>query len=336
MAPNIPSVTLCSSFLILPLELRQQIYEEYFAECSRLDEEIHENVLPEEYPNFTVPFLLVNTQLSEEVLDFLRQRKQYVYRITWEKACLDGLAISCVRARKIQCDDYANFPHLKVEIYPPHPDPPSDMMNMLRSIMELCKDLRAVDRLQHISIVFVEDDVATWAFAGKPRMSMGPWQEVEGTPDIEHVLYLFATLTNTATSTIELPDSVKSDSNLQEKATSHEQSMMNIDLLDEEFVSLCNEILEEDLDDNERYIRWDTGDRSLARWKAQGYHLKYTTARGHVKYFTHMWPHMDSLPGNEYEDDTGEGYTDIPYEGCTRVATCSSPFWHDRGCLCMT
>lgn len=315
MAHKTPSITGCSTFLALPLELRQQIYDEYFAECSRLDEEIHENFGPRAYPNFTIPLLLVNTQVYEEVLNFLRRRKQYVYRIMWREACLDGLAISCIRARKIQYDDYGNIPHLTIEIYPPHPDRPSDMMNILRSIKELCKTLRAIDRLQHISIVFIEDEVATWASAGKPRMSMGRWQELEGTPDIEHVLYLFATLTNTATTTIQLPNSVKSDLTLQEMATDHEQSMMNINLLDENFVNLCNEILEEDLDDYEIDIRQDTGRRSLARWEAQRYHQKFTTARGHVKCFEVMWPHMDSLPSNEYETYSEDGYADVPYEG---------------------
>ena len=304
--------------LALPLELRQQIYEEHFAECSRLDEGIHENVLPEEYPNFTIPLLLANAQVCDEILDCLRRRKEFVYRITWQKACLDGLAVSCVRARKIRNDDYASIPHLKIEILAPHPDRPSDMMNMLRSIMELCKTLRAIDRLQRISIVFIEDEVASWGDSAgkKPRMSMGYWQEREGTPDIEHVLYLFATLTNTVTSTIELPDSVvKSDFTWQEMATEHEQSMMNINLLDESFVSLCNEILEEDLDDHELYIRQDTGRRSLARWEAQRYHRKYTTARVHVKWFEAMWPHMDSLPSEEYQTLSGEGYAAIPCEG---------------------
>lgn len=224
MGPNDASVTLCSKFLALPLELRQQVYEEYFAECSRLEEEIHENVHPREYTNFTLPLLLVSNQISEEVLNCLRRRKQFLYRVTWQQACLDGLAISCIRARKIKCDDYASIPQLRIEIYAPHPDRPSDMSDILRRLMELCEDLRAVNRLQHISIVFIEDDVATWAIAGKPRMSMSPWQELEDIPDIEHVLYLFADLSNTTKYTIKLPDSVKSNSALQDMAAEHESS----------------------------------------------------------------------------------------------------------------
>ena len=259
MAQNIPSLTLDSSFLTLPLELREQVYEQHFAECSCTDEEIHENLLPREYTNFTLPLLLVDKQVSKEVLDFLRRWKQYVYRVTWEKAGLDGLAISYIRARKIRRDDFASIPYLKIEIYPPHPDRPSDMMNTLRGILELCKSLRDVDRLQHISIVFIEDNVATWAIAGKPRMSMGYWQKREDTPDIEYVLYVFATSTDITKATIELPDSIASNFTLQDMTARHEQAMMNVNLIDEEFVNEPVELLEEDLNDNEPYLRQDTG-----------------------------------------------------------------------------
>ena len=101
--------------------------------------------------------------------------------------------------------------------------------------------------------------------------------------------------------------------------------MMNINLLDEELVSGGNELLEEDLDDNERYIRQDTGRRSLARWKAQGYHQMYTTARGHVKCFEVMWPHMDSLPSNEPSNEY-ENYSEKKY---------GSVVWYDRECCAM-
>ena len=86
------------------------------------------------------------------------------------------------------------------------------MMNTPRSIRELSKGLRAIDWLQHISIVFIENDIATWSTAGRPRISMGYWQEHENDPDIEDVLYLFATLTNVTKATIQLPESAPDNS----------------------------------------------------------------------------------------------------------------------------
>lgn len=312
MAPGIPSINPCSGFLDLPLELRQQVYEEYLSLCSLPDiKELHEDSLLWKHSNFTLPLSLVNKQVSEEVLDVLKRRQQYVYRITWQEAGLDGLARSCIRARQIRVNDYASIPHLEIDIYPPHPDRPSDMMNMLRSIQELCKELRAIDRLQHISIVFIENDIATWSTAGKPRKSMGYWQELEDDPDIEYVLYLFATLTNCVEATIRLPESLPPNSflrdeyepTLQELKVRHEQSMMNVNLLDEELVSDVVEILEQDLNDEELYIKQDTGRKSLAKLKALGYGDRYTMERGNFNHFKRVWPHMDSLSSAEYEGD---------------------------------
>ena len=126
------------------------------------------------------------------------------------------------------------------------------MMNILISIQELCKELRAIDRLQHISIVFIENDIATWSTAGKPRMSMGYWQELKHIPDIEYVLYLFATLTNCTKATIRLPDSLPAPSflpyghedTLQELKFKVEQSMINVNLNDEEFVNIAKDVVD--------------------------------------------------------------------------------------------
>lgn len=213
-APKNPTVTLCFKLLALPLELRQQVYEEYFAECSSLHEKIHKNVLPRERTNFTLPLLLVNKQVSEEVLDVLKRRKQYVYRVTAQKAYFDSLAKSCIRARGIQRGDYASIPQLNIEILAPHPDRPDDMCDIFSRIVKLCIVLRAIDQLQHISIVFIEDDVATWAIAGKPRFSLSLWQELDDCSDIEWVLFALADLSNTTKITIKLPDSLESDAKL--------------------------------------------------------------------------------------------------------------------------
>lgn len=147
--------------------------------------------------------------------------------------------------------------------------------------------------------------------------------ETRDTPDIEYVLYVFATLTNIPKATIELPDSIASNFTLQDMTARHEQSMMNVNLVDEEFVNEMVELLEEDLNDSEPYIRQDTGRKSLAKFRGQGYHNMYTTARGHVRHFQETWPHMHSLPGNEYEGD-------MRY-----VCKCISRFWHNRGCSAM-
>ena len=85
-------------------------------------------------------------------------------------------------------------------------------------------------------------------------------QELEGISDIEHVLKLFAALSNT---TIKLPDSVKSNSTVQDRAEEYEQSMM---INNRKLVNLHPETLEDDLNDYELDIRKDTRMKSLAKF----------------------------------------------------------------------
>ena len=185
------------------------------------------------------------------------------------------------------------------------------MMNTLRNIQDLCKALRAITRLQHVSIVFIENEIATWSTGGKPRMSMGPWHEHADGLGIQFVLYLFATLSNLTRATIQLPGSIpdnlflhkESKSTLQDMKARHEQSMMNHKLLDEEYVKWFVEVLEEDLDEEEMCMRQATGSISLAKFKAQGYGDEYTIEGGHFNHFTKIWLHIDSLSSVEYEGD---------------------------------
>lgn len=153
-------------------------------------------------------------------------------------------------------------------------------MNTLRNIQHLCKALRAITRLQHVSIVFIENEIATWSTGGRPRMSMGPWHEHADGPDIEFVLYLYATLSHVTKVTIQLPGSIpdnlflhkESKSTLHNMKARHEQSMINHKLLDEEYVKWLVEVLEEDLDEEEMCMRQATGSipwRNLKR-KARG------------------------------------------------------------------
>ena len=250
MATKDSSPTSRLNFQSLPSELRLQVYDNYFLFYSRLDaKDIYEAILPCEYKNPTLPLLLVNKQISEEVLDHLRKRKQYVYRITWQNARFDDLALSCLRARKIKCDDYANVPHLRLEIHPPHPDYcMTDTVNILKSIQELCRCLSAIDRLHHISIVFLEYEIASWSTDGKLRMSVDGLQELGDEPNLRYVLDFFAGLRNVTKATVELPHSVADDralcgQKLRDFSARLERSMMNLDPLDHGSVDLTIELI---------------------------------------------------------------------------------------------
>ena len=248
MAPKAPSPTSRLGFLALPPELRIQVYEDYFSSYSRPDaNDIDEDPLPRNHKHSTLPLLLVSKQVSEEALDLLRKRKQHVYSITGQHAGFDDLALSCLRARQIKCDDYANIPHLRIEIYPPpHPEHSLEMMHILYCVQELCKSLGAIDRLQHVSIVFLETEIAGWSADGELRMTLRRWQDE---PDLKYVLELFATLNNVTEATVELPRSVAEDlsvcsQSLREFTARLEGSMMGVDPLDYGSEDMVIEVLD--------------------------------------------------------------------------------------------
>ena len=209
MAPKDSSPTSRLGFHSLPPELRLQVYDNYFSSYSHPDaKEIYEGIPPCYYRHSALPLLLVSKQVFEEVLDLLRKRKQYVFRMTGQKSGFDNLALSCLQARKIKRDDYANIPHLRFEIDPPHPHCGTGMMHILDCIQELCKQLGAIYRLHHVSIVFSETKFASWSMNGELRMSPSLLQQVQDEPDFKYVLDLFATLNNMTKATFKFARSV--------------------------------------------------------------------------------------------------------------------------------
>ena len=205
MAPEDSSPTSRLGFHSLPPELRLQVYDNYFSSYSRPDaKEVYEEILTCHYKHSTLPLLLVSKQVSEEVLDLLRKRKQYVFRITRQNWGFDDLALSCLQARKIKRDDYANIPHLRFEIYPPHPYRGTGMMHILHCIQDLCRQFSAIYRLHHVSIVFSETKFASRSMDGELRMSPSLLQQLQDESDLHYVLHLFATLKNMTEAAVEL------------------------------------------------------------------------------------------------------------------------------------
>ena len=169
-------------------------------------------------------------------------------------------------------------------------------MNILYCIQELCKPLSAIDRLQHVSIVFLETKIASWSTDGELRMSTGLLQQLRDEPDLEYAFDIFATLNNVTKATIELPHSVADDlslcgQSLHDFKARLEQSMMNLDPLDQGPVGLAINLV----DVHQEYLEYQelnlgymeliqgfheldiqtaTWRRSMARRKVQGYDVK--------------------------------------------------------------
>ena len=278
MAPKHSSPTSRLHFLALPAELRLQIYDNYFSSYSRLDpKEIYQDIPPCRVKHSTLPLLLVNKQVSEEVLDLLRKREQFVFRITcWGNAPpsgLDALALSCFLARKIKCryldKVFAKVPHLRLEIHPPRADSKTDLPHILEIIQGLCRRLVAIDRLQHVSIVFLENEMAGWCDEeGKFRASTQELRVQREESDVKYVLDSFAVLTNVTRASVELPSLVKDDlvvcgQGLKELKASREQSMMGLRSLDRGSVCWAKDHIPYDTWYEEAQVQWAVGGRLL-------------------------------------------------------------------------
>lgn len=99
-----------------------------------------------------------------------------------------------------------------------------DIVHTWEYVRKLCLQLQAVPRLQQLSIIFLENEFASWSHAGQLRDSMGldnaeqddiseedDIAEEDEENDITHVLYNFDIVRNVARAAIQLPMSVRDD-----------------------------------------------------------------------------------------------------------------------------
>lgn len=129
-------------FMRLPVEIRLQVYKEYFFERYRLlPEEIHEMVIDPRHRNkCPAEILQVSKAVNTEVKDLSQHETTFCLRICWQDATFDGFVRSCIRARGKRLD-YEHVGHLVTEIYPPHRDRPIDIVCIWRHVQKLCEDL---------------------------------------------------------------------------------------------------------------------------------------------------------------------------------------------------
>ena len=278
MASQHSSPTSFPRFLALPAELRLRIYDDYFSSYSRLDpKDIYEDDRPchDEIP--TLPLLLVNKQVSDEVLDLLRKRKQFIFNITCRRNAaptgFDALALSCFLARKIRFSSltkvFAKVPHLWLEIHPPRPDSETDLPHILENIQGLCRRLGAIKRLERVSIVFLENERAGWCDEeGRFRASTQKLRAQREESDVKFVLDSLAVLGNVTRASVELPSSVNEDlvvcgQWLKEFKTSREESMMGLRSLDRGSVCWAQSYVGFDTWYEEAQVQWAVGGRLL-------------------------------------------------------------------------
>lgn len=294
-----------SPLLRLPLELRRMIYSmSIHASRCPTPEEVHERNFGAIWEDVPSPLLAVNKQVRDEVFGAL-QKTAFTMRVTSYGASFDMLGLSCFIAQR-RPKSYSGLPKLIIEIWPPHPDRPIEMYNIICHLKDLRNKLRATSvGIASLVIWFRENRIAKWTRDdGRARFDLNPHAENENDPrssDIGKVLYQFACVTNLTKAQICLPPSL----NRCDKDDEVRRQAMNVlDAMEGRSV----------LADELHHIRSDYGTSDLIEWcmkvntaqKAKA-KLDAITSNGSHKMseaewlaFTEVWPHFEVLA--EWDD----------------------------------
>lgn len=285
-------------FFRFPLELRRNIYFQYLIAMYRPSPWMLYKHTRKDWSPFDPSLFRVNLQIQREMVDVTRQQRRFCYRISSQEATFDGLALLCFRILD-KTFRYEEIQHLTVEIYPPHPDRPIDMVHIWRRVQKFYEELRAAHVIPHLSISFMEDKIAKWSTNAQPHNTMETMQyttrpKQSTNCDIGFILDAFARLTNVKEAAIHLPTTLEAHEDLQLYAQGVRDSMTNVHPFDQTLVEVNYELLIYDIENNEPDIRVATGKRSAAKLEAfYGDDPRLTDAT--LKRFQDLWPHIDDL-----------------------------------------
>lgn len=180
----------------LPLELRRKIYHHYlFATRNPSPKSIYLRHITPGSRDRPSPLLRVNRQVRAEVLDLV-QIWPFLLRVTDQGIQFGSLAETCFIAQQIP-RDYGSIPHLVVEIWPPHPDRPTDVLDIWRHLRKFRAELQAIPPLQRISFRFDDNEIASWTHHGKALNLLDSYGAdtillEQGFNDVTYIIELFA------------------------------------------------------------------------------------------------------------------------------------------------
>ena len=179
--------------LRLPLELRREIYRHHFVETPYPSaEDIYSRKISKVSRPLPSPLLRVTRQVRDEVLDLV-QLLPVVLTVTdrgiqfcsWAETCF----IAQPRVSSPSRRNYGSISHLVVKIWPRHPDRPTDAIDIWRHLRKLRAELCAAPRLQRITLVFTDTNVASWIHNNKPPSLLC---RIGGGDDMTRIMGLFA------------------------------------------------------------------------------------------------------------------------------------------------
>ena len=290
-----------SPLLRLPLELRRIIYmDSILASRCPTPEQLHERNFGAIWEDVPSPLLAVNKQVRDEVFDCFLNKNPFTMRVTSYGASFDMLGLSCFIAQQ-RPKSYSGLPRLVVEIWPPHPDRPIEMYNIICHLRDLRNELRATSSgVANLIIWFKENKIAKWTRDdGQVRFDLDPMAPYHPRSNIiSKVLYQFACVTNVTKAEVYLPLSLIRNDELDEVRW-HVKDVIDImqgkyPLADEFYYSLANLGIS---DVNECFWKRITAQKARMKLDAITSNGSRKMSEAEWLAFTEVWPHFELLTG---------------------------------------
>ena len=117
------------------------------------------------------------------------------------------LGVSKFVSQKIP-KSYGVLRALRVEIWPPHPDRPTEIYYIWRHIRKLRKELREASRISRLVISFTENKLAKWSRDGEPRRTLREFDDYSR-DDMQRIFDEFDRTDNIAEIRMRLPPSLR-------------------------------------------------------------------------------------------------------------------------------
>ncbi|KAL8783396.1 MAG: hypothetical protein Q9213_004655 [Squamulea squamosa] len=220
--PSLQQVPQQSHFLRLPPELRQMVYSYYLTQqhdSSALLQTIYSEDLPKGWAEGPLPLLLLNKEISAEVSDLL-QHSVLCFRVTGQGIGLYTDGPSASIAQDVQGEKLGL---VRIDLWPPHPDRPIEMLYIWDGVRKLRDNLARYVQVKRIEIRFVEHHDFTWTertwignYKRLLHMLPSPYSYhfvnifFNSGSDMGVILSLFGTLTNAKSAKIVNPKSFES------------------------------------------------------------------------------------------------------------------------------
>ena len=245
----------------------------------------------------------VNHQIYVEMTKYIQLRRDFIYQINSQYAGLCSLAVLTYKGDRYS-PDFSQMKDLVIEILPPHPDRPIDIVHIWRRVQKLCNELHAMQQVHDLSVHFKEDSIATWSINSIPHQTAGicinPKKPEEAIDcDVGQMLMLFARLTNVTKARIILPPSLRTNKSLKRFARTTHGTMTGLLNLNRAFLEFTFEVMEADYTDNEPEIRMATGRKSKQRFE-RIYPFYPVLPIDEYQAFTKQWPCLSDLPRLEH------------------------------------